>query len=259
MKTVDLVGLRKGRFTVIARAGTKIRGKNKIKKEAIWLCKCDCGNEFITTTSNIKHGNCNSCGCYRVEFMLNIRENGTLKGVSKNHWKELMKKCNDPKDRRYYLYGGRGITICDEWKDFEKFYTWVKSQTNNPNYSIALKDKHGIYEPNNCCIMPKIIREKTKVSRMKKCNVSKEEWEKLVRGVATIVLNDDECYDYFKKHEPFPYVLPNYAAKVLDMSMDTFKKYARKYLMPEIYGELPENFFDPSENNCYRKKLPKLM
>lgn len=261
MRVVDLVGYRKGKITVIKRVGTKVRGKKSIKKEAAWLCKCDCGKEIVLTTNKLLHENCNSCGCYRVEFMLNIREEGTLKGISKNHWKQLIKKCTDSNDRRYFLYGGRGITICDEWLDFEKFYSWIKTQTSNPNYTIQLKDKKGIYEPDNCFLAPKMAKiEKGKGNRNHKyCYLSEKEWEEIARGAATMVLKEEELNDYFEKHDPFPYVFPEYASKLVEMSVETFKKYARQYLMPEIYGDLPDDFFKTKEDKYMRmKKLPRL-
>ena len=257
----DLTGYRKGRITVIKRAGTKIYGKNKIRKVATWLCKCDCGREFIATSTGIIHNNYNSCGCYRSEFIRRINSDGTFKTTAMRQWNNLVKKCTDPNDRRYFLYGGRGTTLCDEWLNFDNFFEWIKTQIKNPNYTIELKDKKGIYEPDNCFVMPKpkAAREKNETIRRKFCYLPEKEWEELARGAATMVLKEEELYSYFDKHEPYPYVFPEYASKLLDMGVNTFKKYARKYLMPEIYGNLPDDFFKPeSEKYEKMKKLPRL-
>lgn len=88
------------------------------------------------------------------------------------------------------------------------------------------------------------------------CPVPKEEWDRIARGAATMVLNEVEKWDYFDKYEPEPFVFPEEACAITGFSKPTFKKYARKYLMPENYGELPEWFFDKEWINA--KRLPKL-
>lgn len=93
------------------------------------------------------------------------------------------------------------------------------------------------------------------------CLISKTEWDELARGAASMVLTEEEAYDYFNKNDPYPYVFPKYACKACGMSEPTFRKYARKYLMPEIYGELPKNFFQKQPDNnevLTAKKLPRL-
>ena len=93
------------------------------------------------------------------------------------------------------------------------------------------------------------------------CPVPEEVWEKLARGAATMVLKEEETFDYFDNHDVYPYVFPKDACKICGMSEPTFRKYARKYLMPEIYGELPEDFFvkdEPKEEFVTANKLPKL-
>lgn len=94
------------------------------------------------------------------------------------------------------------------------------------------------------------------------CTVSKTEWDALARGAATMVLKEEETYEYFDHNDPYPYVFPKDACKICGWSEPTFRKYARKYLMPEIYGELPSDFFDEEhigENKAVNaKKLPRL-
>lgn len=94
------------------------------------------------------------------------------------------------------------------------------------------------------------------------CTISKTEWDALARGAATMVLTEEETYDYFDHNDPYPYVFPKDACKICGWSEPTFRKYARKYLMPEIYGELPSDFFDEEhkgENKAVNaKKLPRL-
>lgn len=94
------------------------------------------------------------------------------------------------------------------------------------------------------------------------CTVSKTEWDALARGAATMVLTEEETYDYFDHNDPYPYVFPKDACKICGWSEPTFRKYARKYLMPEIYGELPSDFFDEEhigESKAVNaKKLPRL-
>lgn len=82
-------------------------------------------------------------------------------------------------------------------------------------------------------------------AKSKRCPVKKSEWDLLARGSAATVLKEMEAREYFKRDTDteIPYVFPADACDILGWSEPTFRKYARKYLMPEIYGELPSDFF----------------
>lgn len=145
-KIVDLTGQRFGRLTVICEAG---RAKNGSKK---WRCLCDCGNEHFVTTGNLTNGSTNSCGCYRKEY---VSDKNYVHGKSHTRlnsiWRGMKKRCFNQNDSRFNLYGGRGITVCKEWKDdFQAFYDWAMNNGYTDNLSIDRIDVNGNYEPSNC-------------------------------------------------------------------------------------------------------------
>lgn len=97
----------------------KINGKTKHKI----LCICECGNETIVDCNNLKKGHTTSCGCYGRERLLkSITKYGKGK-IEYNRWLSMISRCHDSDNIKYHNYGGRGITVCDGWKnDFLSFY-----------------------------------------------------------------------------------------------------------------------------------------
>jgi hypothetical protein len=128
--------------------------------EVCWVCKCDCGN--ITTpirSSSLTSGATKSCGCLHSE---RIKQKNFVHGVFVNpdkhfqrvykNWTSMKQRCFNPKEKNYKNYGGRGITVCDEWKsDFQAFYDYVSKlpNFNKRGYSLDRINNDGNYEPNN--------------------------------------------------------------------------------------------------------------
>lgn len=145
-KIVDLTGQKFGRLTVISEAG---RAKNGAKK---WRCLCDCGNEHFVITGNLLNNSVRSCGCYRKEY---VRNKNYVHGKSQTRlhgiWRGIKQRCFNPNENCFDSYGGRGITICKEWKDdFQAFYDWAINNGYADNLSIDRIDVNGNYEPSNC-------------------------------------------------------------------------------------------------------------
>lgn len=144
-KAIDLTGQKFGRLTVIQRAENR-NGKT------MWMCQCDCGNEKITQTMNLTHGDTKSCGCLQKE---------TIKEIASTHKKSKTKlyrvylhikeRCSNPSSKSYSDYGGRGISVCDEWLDsYEKFMDWSYENGYKDGLQIDRMDNDGNYEPSNC-------------------------------------------------------------------------------------------------------------
>lgn len=130
----------------------KVIGKSKTKRRTA-LFKCSCGNKFEAIILQVKNGNTKSCGCFRDN---KIKEQGFKNVIHgrRNHplykmWQGMIRRCNDSKDFGYRNYGGRGIQVCDRWKNINLFI-----EDMYPLYSIGLEldriDVNGNYEPNNC-------------------------------------------------------------------------------------------------------------
>ena len=198
---VNMIGKRFGKLIVISEAGSNSRG------DALWLCKCDCGNEKIVRGSHLRYGNIKSCGCLnnpnligqRFGNLIVIRKfgnnkynhvlwsckcdcgnetivssSGLLGGSTKScgclakpHgmfgtrfykiYQGIKQRCNNKKDHAYHLYGGRGITICDRWKNFINFkedmyesYLDHCKEFGEKQTTIDRVDVNGNYCKDNC-------------------------------------------------------------------------------------------------------------
>jgi len=140
---IDITGQRFGRLVVIRYHGYETPKGTSDSRNALWLCKCDCGNEAIVRGSHLRAGETKSCGCI-------TRKHGKSRSNSKTYssWKGLIQRCLNKNNKRYMDYGGRGIKVCDEWKTFNGFYLDMGDRPNGK--TIERVDNNGNYEPNNC-------------------------------------------------------------------------------------------------------------
>lgn len=114
-KRHDLTGKTFGRLTVLERHGI-IYGDR-----IAWRCRCDCGGEAITSTSKLLTGAKRSCGCLERENNASLTRHGMYGTRTYRVWQNMKTRCLNPKSKFYGLYGGRGITVCQEWMTFEGF------------------------------------------------------------------------------------------------------------------------------------------
>lgn len=133
----DLTGMKFGRLTVINRNGANKNGN------ALWKCKCDCGN--IVKQANGYHlvtGQKKSCGCIYSGLY-----RSPLRGV----YDSMKKRCNNANDEAYHNYGGRGIRVCLVWSDsFLEFYNWANINGYQKGLTLDREDVNGDYCPENC-------------------------------------------------------------------------------------------------------------
>lgn len=145
----DLTGRRFGRLIVVKRVNQK-------GERPKWLCKCDCGQEKIISSCSLLRGSSNSCGCLAKEK--NVSRSTTHSGSNSrlyHVWIDIVRRCENPGRGAYKNYGGRGISICAEWKDFSVFREWAMSTgyDENAEHGICTIDRidvNGDYAPDNC-------------------------------------------------------------------------------------------------------------
>lgn len=155
----DLTGQRFEHLTVIKRAQ-----ENTKHGRAQWICKCDCGKEIVTSGNCLLRGHTKSCGCMR-RCSTNLYKHGLSKTRLHYIWRGMKDRCYNPENSRYHLYGGRGISICDEWlNDFVLFYNWSMSNGYSKNLSIDRIDNDKDYCPENCRWTTDIVQANNKRS-----------------------------------------------------------------------------------------------
>jgi len=134
----DLTNQRFGKLVVISRVENASNGKAK------WLCRCDCGNNTTVCGVNLKNGHTKSCGC------LSKKHGHARKERLYNIWVGMRQRCRDKNADNWKHYGGRGISVCEEWNEYPVFRTWALSNGYDEAKSIDRIDVNGNYCPENC-------------------------------------------------------------------------------------------------------------
>ena len=144
----DLTGERFGRLVVIGL-------DDKNTRKTYWVCQCDCGETKTVRSDALLSGATVSCGCKKKEQNCKNLTAGKKHYMSGTRlymiWQGMKARCYNVHNARYHSYGGRGITICDEWKNsFESFMKWAYENGYDDSLTIDRKDNDGNYEPQNC-------------------------------------------------------------------------------------------------------------
>jgi hypothetical protein len=147
----DLTGRKFGLLTVLFRSGSYrlYRPSGRVRSTfPVWTCQCECGSRTDALASNLRGGNTKSCGCLKTTATYNQTHamSGTPEYIS---WCRMIERCYDTRHSSYSDYGGRGISVCPQWRhDPVKFYTDM-----GPSNGLQLDrwpNNDGNYEPGNC-------------------------------------------------------------------------------------------------------------
>jgi hypothetical protein len=115
---INRIGHVYGRLTVIKFAGRSPKGRPVL----LWECQCSCGQTLTVTGDNLCTGTTKSCGCYRRDLPLTRATHGRAHSPIYNIWNAIIGRCTNHNNCAFSSYGGRGITICQGWRDFASFY-----------------------------------------------------------------------------------------------------------------------------------------
>lgn len=152
----NLAGQRFGRLVAIGL-------DDKPGRKKYWVCQCDCGNVKSVRSDSLQSGAIRSCGCLKKERdKINLAvnpskskcaERGYKSGGTRLYtiWQNLKQRCYNEHDASYSNYGGRGITVCEEWRyDFPAFHDWALANGYRDDLTIDRIDNDSSYSPENC-------------------------------------------------------------------------------------------------------------
>ena len=149
-KIKDITGKRFGKLVVVEMT------EKRVNRHVVWRCVCDCGNECFVRSTVLTTGRTKSCGCNLNKARKNIGNIRRTHGRSSEKiyfiWQGMRKRCSKEYHKNYKDYGGRGISVCNEWNDsFENFFDYVSQLEHygEEGYSLDRIDNNGNYEPGN--------------------------------------------------------------------------------------------------------------
>lgn len=147
-KLIDITGQRFGLLLALEPSSELATNKSKS-----WLCRCDCGVIKTFRSSDLRYQKVTSCGCEKDrKTSERFRKHGKSNTRLYQVWTAMKQRCQNPKNKDYPNYGGRGISISPDWiSDFENFYSWAAANGYKQGLTIERVDPNGNYEPANCC------------------------------------------------------------------------------------------------------------
>lgn len=141
---IHLEGQIFGRLTVIGRSTVKSGDCFK------WTCQCDCGKTKAVDGGNLRHGRTTSCGCIQKErAAASNMTHGAVRSPEYKSWQAMKTRCLNPRNRKFPDYGGRGITICQEWVNDFTIFLWDMGP-RPAGHTLDRKDNDGPYSKTNC-------------------------------------------------------------------------------------------------------------
>lgn len=155
-KLIDLTGKRFGRLVAISKEPRRCAAHSSKTR---WLCLCDCGNKKTVDADSLTKGTVKSCGCLQseqaaIQGKKNTKHGGSRRTAPKERlfriWANMRDRCNNSGNHAYKHYGGRGISICDEWGNYTAFRDWAHNNGYSDKLTIDRIDVNGNYEPSNC-------------------------------------------------------------------------------------------------------------
>ena len=144
----DRTGIVVGRLTIAGLSEMRKIGKSW---RSFWKCVCSCGKEVVLQGSNLASGNTRSCGCLREETRkFNTWKHGKTRTKIHSTWMNMIRRCHDENNPAFKDYGGRGITVCERWRNsFENFFADMGEPTTI-KHTLDREDNDAGYSKSNC-------------------------------------------------------------------------------------------------------------
>ncbi len=157
-KPLDLEGRKYGRLTAIRFIKSNKHGQR------VWSFECSCGNYTEVAAYAVISGHTSSCGCYGAQQRKkSVKTHGKRQHPLYNVWSAMLCRCRNKLDAGYKYYGGRGITVCEEWeKSFAIFFEWAITSGWKKGLEIDRFDNDGNYTPKNCSFVTRRLQMQNK-------------------------------------------------------------------------------------------------
>ena len=163
-KRGELIGQKFGKLTI-----TRFDHKDK-HYHKYYECKCDCGKNTVVNYDNLKRGLTKSCGCLISQTTSKLNKTRVIKDKHKysdyslyRTWIGMRKRCYSTTEPAYKDYGGRGITVCDEWNiDYNSFLKWAKNNGYQKGLTIDRINNDKGYYPENCRFVDNYVQANNK-------------------------------------------------------------------------------------------------
>lgn len=197
-KFIDITGQVFGRLTVLGYS------HKDHHRNSYWKCRCACGKELVVLKSNLTCGKTLSCGCYnREQNSLNHQLGKDLdRTCLYNKWINMKRRCYNPTTDGYKDYGGRGITVCDDWiNDFDNFFQWSMKNGYKKGLTIDRIDVNGNYCPKNC----RFVTQKQQANNKTNNRYITCDNKTLTLSQWANILKVDSCYIRYRLNKGIPF------------------------------------------------------
>lgn len=150
-RAADLTGRRFG--NLVADFPTK-DGKKRVGRSIMWACRCDCGRIHISQSGCLLNGHTTSCGCAKkdrgAKFGYASKTHGLSQSDEWKAWSKMKGRCYAEKHPQYKDWGGRGIIVCDRWRDSFANFLADMGKKPTPEHSLdRFPNNNGNYAPGN--------------------------------------------------------------------------------------------------------------
>ena len=142
----SFIGSRFGMLVVNERVSDYVAPTGGVHRR--YICTCDCGNVKTVVKDQLTSGKTKSCGCLR--YGPKEKKHGEIKTRLYRIWGNMCNRCSNPRNPAFDRYGGRGITVCDDWKDYRNFRDWAEASGYTNSLTIDRIDNDAGYNPSNC-------------------------------------------------------------------------------------------------------------